>query len=128
MLPEPRERTFLGSHAGAARWRVKDAGPVGQRVSPMTFSLHHVVPANGLLDLCQLPLSEGSINLGLFLLLVVVVGVTLCHWAQAPEMLDMGLPVRLNGGPGDTGPVSTSGWNSLRTGVDRTGQPAVKGG
>lgn len=30
-------------------------------------------------------------------------------------MLDMGLPLLLSGGPGDTGPVGVSGWNSLPT-------------
>lgn len=48
---------------------------------------------NRLLTQC-LPvlLIKGSIHLGPSLPLVGVVAVTLCHWVEAHEMLDTGLP------------------------------------
>lgn len=51
----------------------------------MAFSLGHVII--GLLTgYLPLLLSEGSVSLGLYLPLVVVVGITFCHWVEAQEM------------------------------------------
>lgn len=61
--------------------------------------------------------------LGLLLPLVVVL------LGKVPRDARMGLPLLLSGGPGDTGPLGASGWDSLplslragAAGVGRAGQ------